>query len=125
MKTIASLILFAALCSCQTTSQLSSLATPGNVQVSITVLGEAASSKLTSNDKVILHKFATALLALTSANVDSTTISGLVPSMSGSTSSFVQPIIQTALVELNLALAKFGSHNATVLAYAKAVGQGL
>jgi hypothetical protein len=113
------------LCSCQTTSQLSQLATPANVQVSITVLGEAASSKLTANDKTILHTFAKSLLALTAANVDSATISALVPSTSSASSAFVQPLIQTALVELNLALAKFGQHNVTVLAYANAVGNGL
>lgn len=126
MKTLILLSLVAIFCSCSTTSNIATLATPANVQSSLTLLGAAVSSKLSSSDKSLLHTFATDVLALSSAQVDSETISSLGSSIASAASGqYVKPLVDTAIIELNLALAKFGSHNAQSVAYAKAVGNGL
>jgi hypothetical protein len=117
-----SLIAFAG---CSTTSQQSSLSTPANVQVAITVLGGLASPKVSASDKAIVHTFATDILALTMGQIDSATITSIVPPIPSSASPYVGPLIQAAVTDLNLAIVKFGQHNATVLQYAQAVGNGL
>lgn len=124
MKYLFSLFLLA-LCGCQSLNQVSSLATPANVQIAISVLGAAVQSKITASDKEVIHQVATALKALTTATVDSTTVApieNLIPQLSNQ---YAKSLVSAGLIDLNLALAKFGSHNATVLAYATAVGNGL
>lgn len=125
MKIFLSLLMVAVLCSCQTTKQVASLATPDNVKIVVTVGGSAIISKVTDGDKAILHRVATTLLALTSATVDETTINGiqtLVPQLSNP---YAKVLVQGALVNLNMALTAFGSHNTKIVAYTKAVGEGL
>jgi hypothetical protein len=114
-----------ALAGCSTTSQQSSLSTPANVQVAITVLGGLAAPKVSASDKAIVHTFATDILALTMGQIDSATITSIVPPIPANASPYVGPLIQAAVTDLNLAIVKFGQHNATVLQYAQAVGNGL
>jgi hypothetical protein len=110
---------------CSTTSQLTSIATPANVQVSITVLGGLTASKVTASEKLIVHTFATDLLSLAAADVSSSNIQILTAKIPASVSPYTTGLVAAAVADLNLALAKFGQKNATVLAYVNAVGTGL
>jgi hypothetical protein len=110
---------------CSTTTQQSSIASPASVQVAITVLGGLAAPKVSASDKALVHKFAADILALSMGQIDSATITSIIPPIPASASPYVGPLIQAAVTDLNLAIVKFGQHNATVLAYAQAVGNGI
>jgi hypothetical protein len=120
-----SLLAVALLASCASAPQLATLATSDNVQTTIKVLGSLALPKVAASDKAVVHQFATDLLSLAAANVDSTTIAALTAKIPAKVSPYVTSLIAASTTSLNLALAKFGSHNATVLAYVNAVGNGL
>ena len=124
MKLIVSLLAIA-LCSCSTLPQLGSLATPGNVRSVLAVGGAGIMSKVTASDKAQIHKFATALVSMVASQLDSATVNSYLPQISSSSSVFVQPLITLSVVEINTAIAKFGAHNAQIVAYAQAVGNGL
>lgn len=122
-------ILSAILCGCQTGSNVgtsinSAIKDPATVQIFITVAGTNLISKFTASDKAIVHRFATSLLALSVAQIDAATIDGLVPP-SASSNQYVGTLISFSIVELNTYLKSFGAHNAEVVKYAQAVGNGL
>jgi hypothetical protein len=127
MKKTALSLLFATglLAGCASAPQLASLATPANVQTTISVLGALAAPKLTAGDKAIVHAFATDLLSLAMANVDASNLAIITSKIPANVSAYTAGLIAAATADLNLALAKFGQHNATVLAYVTAVGNGL
>lgn len=127
MKKTALSLLFASglLFGCASAPQLATVATPANVQAAITALGALVAPKVTAGDKAIVDQFATDLLALAMANVDAANLAVITGKIPGNVSSYTAGLIAAATADLNLALAKFGSHNATVLAYVEAVGNGL
>jgi hypothetical protein len=106
-------------------TQLESFATPPNVQVSVTVLSGLAYPKLSASEKAIVHTFATDLLAVTMGSLTSSQITSLIPAIPASASPYLAPVIGAAVTDLNLALIKFGQHNATTLQYVQAVANGL
>jgi hypothetical protein len=136
MKTILSLfcglaVLFAG---CSTSTQLTSsqksalvalLQSPSNIQVALMVGGAAVKKYVPSGDVAVIHQFATALLALSSGQLDSTTVASITPKMSATAQEYIGPFISDALKAINLAIVQFGVHNASVLAYTQAVANGL
>jgi hypothetical protein len=129
MKLFASLILVVALCSCQSLknigNQATTLATPENVQKVVSQGGAAIIGSVTDHDKAVLHRVAVTLLALTSATVDESAINGLVTYIPQLGNPYAKIVVNNALLVLNMALTSFGSHNAKILAYTNAVGNGL
>jgi hypothetical protein len=127
---LASALIF---CGCTTSTQLSSsqqaaiaaLLNPPDVQLALAVGGAAIMKYIPAADKAAVHTFATTLQALTVGQLDAATIAPLMPVISPAAAPYLNPLINGALIDINLALLKFGQHNASVLAYTQAISQGL
>ena len=127
MKKTALSLLFASTLfyGCASAPQLATLATPANVQTSISVLGALVAPKVTAGDKAIVDQFATDLLSVAMADVTSANLAVITAKIPASVCSYTAGLIAAATADLNLALTKFGEKNPTVIAYFQAVGNGL
>jgi hypothetical protein len=97
------------------------LGPPAQVQQEVTALGSVAKAHIASSSvKAQVHQFATYLLQASS--LDFTTVHSLVPKTGNMNA---DALIAAGLAYLEAAAGKWGAHNATTLAYAKAVGNGL
>lgn len=133
MKKMLFAIMLSLLFGCAAQNQLSpsqvasikALVTPPNVQLSLAVSGGALKQYVPVADQVLVRQFAQDLLQLSIGQLDAATIAPLVPKLSPTAQKYIQPLIASALYALNTALISLGSHNAQVLAYTQAVGNGL
>lgn len=129
MKTLLSLLIVVALCSCQTLknigTQVTVLATPTNVQKVVHDGGALIFTSVTANDKVVLHRIVVTLGSLTTATVDASAINGLQTYIPQLSNAYAKIVISNALLALNMALTSFGDHNAKIIEYTQAVTNGL
>src|ERR1700735_3660105 len=95
----ASLCLFG----CATTSTLSSLTTPSQVQADLTVAGSLVVSKVSATAKADIHTFATDLLSLSTATLTSAEIQSFVPAnVPAADQALVTGLIDGGTVVINL-----------------------
>jgi hypothetical protein len=116
--------------SCSTTSSLTEeerndLLAPEKLYAGIVLLSAGVISKVSPSDKALVSQFAVGLGQLTDATVDSDAIADLLPDVSSEAEAFINPILNAAIEQLNLALKRFGSHNAQIVAYTSAISHGL
>jgi hypothetical protein len=97
------------------------LGTPAAVQVDITLLGAIAKPHVPTDAQAKIHEFATVLNGLADLNLD--TLFLLLPQTTGSQNG--DALISAAKAYLTSVVQKYGHNNATTLAYAHAVANGL
>ncbi len=123
MKLIASLLLVGllSLSGCATMQDVQkTLGTPQAVQADITIIGGLAASKIPADAKAKIHAFAIQLSAAADLNLDA--LFALIPT-TGSQNG--DALISAAKAYLTVTVQKYGANNATALAYAKAIANGL
>ncbi len=96
------------------------LGSPQQVQIDVTLLGSVAKSRIPANAQAQIHTFATQLSAL--ADLNTAQLVALIPKTGNA---IADALIASSSGFLNMALVKWGEHNATTLAYAHAVANGL
>jgi hypothetical protein len=108
--------------SCASTQDfLKALGTPAMVQYDVATLGTLAKPRIT-DQKVLdgIHKFAIDLQQ--AGNLDASQLVALIPHTGNAQA---DALIAAAVSFANSAIAKFGAHNQTTLAYIQAVANGL
>ena len=96
------------------------LGTPAQVQADVSVLAALTKPHIPANAQAQIHKWATQLASL--ADLNAAQLVALIPKTGNATA---DAMIASSTAFLNMALAKFGEHNPTTLAYAHAVANGL
>lgn len=96
------------------------LGTPQQVQIDVSVLAALAKPKIPADAQAQIHQWANQLGALVDLNTQQ--LVALIPKTGSATA---DALIASASGFLNIALARWGEHNATTLAYAHAVANGL
>lgn len=119
VKIIATALLFT---SCETVQNVQQwLGTPANVQAEIILLGSAAKSHISPAVQAKIHQGAIYLNQ--AADLDLNVFYQFLPATTGSENG--DKLIAKAKEFLAEAVKKYGSHNATTLAYSHAVANGL
>lgn len=97
------------------------IGSPDQVQLDVKALGSVAYGHITSSSvKSAVHQFATRLMAVTEADFSS--FVGYIPKTGNMNA---DALIAAGVAYVQAAAGKFGQHNPTTIAYARAVGNGL
>lgn len=107
---------------CASTQQfLTTLGTPAQVQLDVAALGAIAKSRITDQRVLAeIHKYAVDLQQ--AGNLDASQLIALIPH-TGNVAA--DALIAAGVSFINSAIAKWGTHNHTTLAYIQAVANGL
>lgn len=101
--------------------QIQALEPPAAFQADITWIGGRAKQYISAENQSKIHNFAVQLQ--TTANLDLSALYALLPTTTGSVSGDL--LLNTAKTTLQLVVIKYGSNNATTIAYAHAAALGL
>ncbi len=112
---------------CATTGvSTATLLSPAQIQIDLSVAGSLVAPRVSSSAKALVHTFAVALLALSTSTLTAAGIAAIVPvNVPVQDQALVNGLVDAGVTALTLAVAKWGEHNATTLAYAQAVGNGI
>jgi hypothetical protein len=102
----------------------SQLVSPAAVQLDIATVGTLVVPKVSAVAKATIHSVAVQLVA---GQIDPTAVAAALTGLNipASDQALVSGVVDGAVTVVNLAIMKFGSHNATTIAYVTAIGQGL
>lgn len=108
---------------------ISSYLKPAQVQMDITLVSSLVMSMISAPTKTAIHDVATGLLELAMADVTVAEIDALIAdakvSVPAADVAFFHLLLNGGVATLNLVLAKFGTHNPEIVAYAEAIANGL
>ena len=96
------------------------IGSPAQVQIDVSVLSAIAKPRIPANAQAQIHQWATQLAAL--ADLNTAQLVALIPKTGNATA---DALIASSSGFLNMALARWGEHNPTTLAYVHSVANGL
>jgi hypothetical protein len=110
---------------CATGVNPTTLLAPSAIQADIRSGGALALPNVSASTKVAIHTFATDLAALSADQLTVAQVQAIIPSIPQNDQPWVSTVIDGGVIVIDAAISKFGEHNATTVAYAQAVGNGL